>query len=98
MEDTNKHNKNKKTADKLKKWQTSQTQAYRTYIKTSAVGLEFGLAIVVGMLIGYFIDRYFSTSPYGLIIGLIIGSVAAAKRLWTFVKSYLEKNGKNDDG
>lgn len=79
-----------------KKWQKEQADAYRTYIKTSAVGLEFGLSIVVGCTLGYFFDRHFLTSPYGLVVGLIIGSLAAAKRLIVFVKSYLKKNDSDD--
>lgn len=82
---------------KMRDWQKSQSDAYRTYIKTSAVGLEFGLAIVVGALLGYFVDRYFSISPYGLLIGVVIGTIAAVKRLWVFVKSYVEKDESHDD-
>ena len=83
--------------EKVKNWQKNQADAYRSYIKTSAVGLEFGLSIVVGALLGYFADKYFHSSPYGLLIGIVIGCVAAVKRLWTFVKSYLEKHDRNDD-
>lgn len=93
-----KKDKNKgKFTDKLRDWQKGQSEAYRTYIKTSAVGLEFGLSIGVGALLGYFADRYFATSPYGLLVGILVGSIAAGKRLWIFVKRYLEKNRSHDD-
>lgn len=80
--------------NKLKSWQKKQTETYRTYIKTSAVGLEFGLSIGIGALLGYFFDGYFATGPYGLLVGTLIGSLAAAKRLWVFVKEYLKKDDK----
>lgn len=69
---------------------------YKEYIKTSAAGLEVGLSIVVGVLGGYYFDRYFETAPYGLIIGLVIGVAAAAKRLYKVTKKYLKEN-KDDD-
>lgn len=77
--------------------QQSKAEAYKTYVKTSAVGLEFGLAIIVGAGGGYLIDKYFHTSPYGLMIGALIGSLAAAKTLWRFSKKYLAENKKNDE-
>lgn len=83
--------------NKLKSWRKDQADAYRTYIRTSAVGLEFGLSIVVGITVGYFFDRYFHTAPYGLLVGVVIGSIAAAKRLIMFVKSYLKKNESDDE-
>ena len=89
--------RSEKITDKLKEWQQSQAKAYRTYLRTSAVGLEFGLSIVVGALLGYFIDKYFKSAPYGLIIGVVIGSIAAGKRMYIFVKKYLEKNHDEDD-
>ncbi len=82
---------------KLKDWQVNQAKAYRTYIRTSAVGLEFGLSIVVGALGGYFFDDYFRSSPWGLLFGVLVGSIAAVKRLSVFAKSYLEKKDSHDD-
>lgn len=90
--------KKKKIIKGLLGYQKKQSDAYKTYIKTSAVGLEFGLSIVVGALGGYFADRYLHSSPWGLIIGVVIGSVAGVKRLLVFTKSYLKnEHEKNDD-
>lgn len=84
--------KPEKWTKKIKDWQINQSDAYRTYIKTSAVGLEFGLSIGIGALLGYFADKYFDSSPYGLLLGIVLGSVAGVKRLYIFVKSYLAKD------
>lgn len=72
-------------------------ETYKTYIRTSAVGLEVGLSVVVGALLGYFADRYFNSRPYGLLTGFVIGILAAAKRLYRFVKDYLKEEKKDDD-
>lgn len=90
-------NRKEKITKKLSSWQKDQADSYRTYIKTSAVGLEFGLSIVIGTGLGYAADKYFSSSPYALIIGALIGSIAAGKRLWLFSKTYLKKEDKNND-
>jgi ATP synthase protein I len=92
-----KQKKRERMIKKLKDWQIDQSKAYRSYIKTSAVGLEFGLSIAMGALLGYFVDKYFLSSPYGLLIGIIVGSIAAVRCLWVFVKSYLAKNDHNND-
>lgn len=89
--------KSESVGKKLKEWQTNQADAYREYIKTSAVGLEFGLAIGIGALLGYFVDKYFLTSPYGILVGVLVGTIAGVKRLWIFVKRYLEKNRSDDN-
>jgi F0F1-type ATP synthase assembly protein I len=93
----NNQKKREKIVKDLKSWRQNQAEAYKTYIKTSAVGLEVGLSIAVAALLGYFADKYFESSPWGMIIGVVIGSIAAGKRLWMFSKSYLEKNKKDDD-
>lgn len=97
MTEQNQQKKPEKTTSKLKEWQKDQAQAYRTYIRTSAVGLEFGLSIAVGALLGYFVDKYFATAPYGLLVGMLVGCIAAGKRLYLFVKKYLAKNHTNGD-
>jgi len=98
MEKDDRQKKSEKVVGKLKDWQIDQAKAYRTYVKTSAVGLEFGLAIAIGALLGYFADRYFSSSPYCLLAGVILGSIAGIKRLLVFVKSYLAKDDQDKDG
>jgi F0F1-type ATP synthase assembly protein I len=89
--------KKQEKTGRLRAWRQKQAKAYQSYLRTSAVGLEFGLAIATGALIGYFADKYFSSSPYGLLVGVIIGSIAAVKALWAFVKDYVKKNGSSDD-
>lgn len=88
---------NKRQKSRLKSWQEKQTEAYKVYIKTSAVGLEVGLSIGMGALLGYFADKYFQSAPYALLIGTLVGAVAAGKRLWVFAKDYLKKDGSSDE-
>ena len=74
-----------------------KADAYKLYIKTSAVGLEIGLSVIVGVLAGFFSDRYFKIAPWGIILGFIVGSTAAARRLYRFAKQYLQENAVDND-
>ena len=45
---------------------------------------EFAGAVLVSTAVGYFIDRAAGTSPWGLLIGLLLGSAAG---VYTMVRS-----------
>lgn len=68
------------------------TDFYREYLKTSALGLEIGLSIVVGAGFGYLSERYFDIAPWGIIIGAAFGISAAGRTLYRFSKKYLKEN------
>lgn len=72
------------------------SEVYKTYIKTSAAGLEVGLSVMVAAGAGYLFDGYFDTQPWGLIFGFIVGVLTAARRLYAFTKEYLKDNEAND--
>ena len=42
----------------------------------STVGLMFPVSITIGLIIGYFLDKIFKTSPYLLIIFTLYGVAA----------------------
>ncbi|MEI6791571.1 MAG: AtpZ/AtpI family protein [Myxococcaceae bacterium] len=65
---------------------------YRDYLKTSVLGLEIGLSILVGGGLGYLTERYFDISPWGLIIGAGFGVATAGRTLYRFSKRYLKEN------
>jgi len=45
-------------------------------LSASAVGMEVGLSVVIGILIGMWLDRALGTSPWLLIVWLIFGVAA----------------------
>lgn len=40
------------------------------------LGTELVVATMIGALMGYAMDNYFGTKPWGILVGLIFGSVA----------------------
>jgi len=67
----------------------------RGYSDYVSIGLMFPSAIIVGSLIGYFIDKKFHTSPWGLIIGFIFGVIAGFINLFRDYQKL--ENTKDDD-
>jgi ATP synthase protein I len=53
-------------------------QVYRT-LSMSSVGLELGLAVVLGLLFGRWLDGQLGTAPWMMLVFLLIGSAAGFK-------------------
>lgn len=47
----------------------------------ASVGMEMGLAVVVGLGVGYWLDERFGTEPYLMLLFLLFGIAAAFKGL-----------------
>ena len=50
------------------------------------MGLELGLSVVVGFLIGSWLDKWLETEPYFLLIFGIAGIVAGYRSIFRLVK------------
>lgn len=60
------------------------------------IGLEFLVSTLIGVGIGYWLDLYFKTSPWLLLLGLLIGTASGFVRVYRFI-SELEEVQKNKD-
>lgn len=74
-----------------------KAEQYRLYLRTSAAGLEFGLAIAVGALLGYFADRWLETGPWGLFIGLGFGLAASIRTLYHVTRKSMADDETPDE-
>lgn len=57
------------------------------WVRHSGVGLELAAALAGFALIGYWIDRWYETEPWGLVIGVILGLVGG---LYNLVRQSLQ--------
>lgn len=58
--------------------------------KNPAEGYVLGISLVshtlVGMFMGYWVDKFFDCSPFGLLILLFLGFFAGFRHIWLSVK------------
>ena len=60
---------------------------YKKVGRYSAIGLEMGFAVAIGVAIGYFLDRFLHTSPWLTLIFLILGVIAGFRSLFSVMKT-----------
>lgn len=53
----------------------SEREKPTDYIEFLSLGGEIAAGIVIPILIGYWLDNYFETSPWLLLIGCVVGIV-----------------------
>ncbi|MCX5743906.1 MAG: AtpZ/AtpI family protein [Proteobacteria bacterium] len=54
-------------------------------LSMSSVGLEFGLAVIMGLLFGRWLDGKAGTDPWFMILFLLLGFVAGLRGIWRAV-------------
>ena len=50
------------------------------------VGTELVVATMVGVFLGYLLDRYLGTRPWLMVVGLVIGAIAGFLNVYRFVQ------------
>ena len=61
----------------------------------STLGLEMGLSVAVGAVIGYYLDTWLKTGPWFLIIFFIFGVVAGFRSLYRALKRLQREEDEN---
>jgi len=51
------------------------------YLSSASIGIEMGAALVVGMGIGWFLDKTFGSKPWCLVIFTALGIVAGFRNM-----------------
>lgn len=46
------------------------------------MGTDFGAAIVVGVVLGYWVDRWLHTKPFGIILFMLLGFAAGFMNIY----------------
>ncbi len=59
---------------------------YKQFARVSAIGLEMGLSVAIGLGIGYLLDRLFGTKPWLMVIFFLLGVIAAFRSLLSLAK------------
>ena len=72
-----------------------KTKLIKQVASYSTLGLEMGLSVAVGAVIGYYIDKWLNTEPWFLLIFFLFGVVAGFRSLYRALKR-LQKEDSED--
>ena len=80
----------------MSKWSTTRQGVGLAF----RLGTELVVATMIGMLMGFAVDDFFDTRPWGIVVGLIFGGAAGcltAYRTAINLQFHEEKEYKGDD-
>jgi ATP synthase protein I len=63
-----------------------QKQMWKLAGRYSAVGLELGIAVFLGYLLGHWLDEEAGTEPYLMVLFVLLGAAAGFKGLVSIVR------------
>jgi len=62
------------------------------------LGTELTVATVIGGLLGYALDNFFGTKPWGLVVGILLGSAAGCLAVYRVAMALtIEEDDTNND-
>ncbi len=59
--------------------------AYNT-LSASSIGLELGLSVAIGLLVGWWLDQHLGTQPWLMLLWLVFGLVAGFRGVVRAIK------------
>ncbi len=59
---------------------------FSKYLRFSTVGLELGFAVLLGLFFGQFLDGYFGSEPWLMLLFLLFGAAAGFRSLYRLLK------------
>jgi ATP synthase protein I len=65
-----------------------EPSTWRALAELSSIGMTMVLATVIGLVAGYYADRWLGTQPWLLLTGLLLGIAAAFVSLFRAVKAH----------
>ena len=76
----------------------SKPKALYEILKLSSLGLEMGAAVVIGLLVGTWLDSHFGTNPWLTLLFLGFGFVAAGKGVVRALRKGIFEDVPEEDG
>lgn len=68
----------------------------RKIVELSSLGLMLPSSIAVGLFFGYFLDKWFGTQPWLLIVLTLLGVASGLLSLFRGLKKYLREDPGDD--
>lgn len=70
---------------------------FGSFGSASVMGLHMVSGPIAGGGVGYLIDKFFHTEPYGIVIGLFVGIAAGFYNVWLDAKKMMREQGENSE-
>jgi ATP synthase protein I len=64
---------------------TKSRQGYNA-LSTSSIGLELGLSVALGLLVGWWLDQHLGTQPWLMLLWLVLGLVSGFRGIVRAIK------------
>lgn len=74
----------------------NQKDVVRSLLSYSSLGLEMGFCVVIGLVFGHYLDKYFNTDPYLTLIFMVFGIFAAFRAVYSAYKR-LKRDDERDN-
>lgn len=79
------------------RWREEKATQYRKALRSSVLGLEIMIFVLMGGGIGYYIDNQYETTPWAFWIGSFIGISGAVKTMVVVIREYNRAYGDSDE-
>ena len=66
-------------------------------LSASSVGLEMGLSVLIGILAGYWLDQHFHTTPWLMLLFLVLGLVAGFRGVMRALRKADRQAAREDE-
>ncbi len=66
-------------------------------LRYSSLGLEMGIAVAIGLSLGWWLDSRFDTSPWLTILCLLFGIAAGFKNVLELIRKGFNDEQRDDD-
>ena len=77
-------------------WREEKGRQYRKALRSSVLGLEIVVFVLIGGGIGYYLDNNYGTAPWGFWIGSFFGVSGAIKTMVVMIREYNRAEAAED--
>lgn len=67
------------------------------YAELTGIGIEMAASMVLPVVLGIYLDHRFESTPWGVLIGVFLGMVSMALKLYKVAVSSNKKKGSSPD-
>lgn len=77
--------------------ESSKKPLFKIFLEASALGINFVLCVIIGVGLGYLLDKLIGTFPAFSIVFLAAGFVAGVKEIFRYLRKINKANGSGSN-